>query len=53
MVDKKHHKPHYDDGEVSSNKVKKQLKRQIEENDLGLDEEEDHELYYEVMRFLK
>ena len=52
-MDKKHHKPHYDESEEHTSKYHRQLKHQIQEDDIGFDEDDDPELYNEVMRFLK
>ena len=43
----------HDDQDESSNKFKKHILKQLEEEDLGFDPEEDEELYYEIERFLK
>lgn len=54
-MDKKFHKKHYEDApdEHIASKLKKQKLNQLDLDDLGIDEEEDIELFLEVKRLLK
>jgi len=52
-MDKKKHSNHFEDSEQHfSNKHRKKVQQEFQEDDLGFDDEND-ELYLEVKRFLK
>jgi len=51
-MDKKKHRKHFDEKEDGSKNIKKQKKKEFEEEDLGFDDEE-NDLFIEVKKFLK